>query len=296
MKPVIVIEKLADLVHLVEALTGHEFIAIDTESNSFYAYFEKVCLIQISTLEEDYVIDPFSVGDLSPLKDILKNQGVEKIFHASSNDVLGLKRDFGFEFQNVFDTAVSCKLLGYKHLGLAKIIDQHFGVSLNKKKWQRCDWGKRPLTREQLDYARFDTHFLIPLRHMLAENLIAKDLIDAAKEAFERACQQAFQGKSFHPDAFIQIKGARLLDDLGKKVLKALYRYREEQARHRNRAPFRIISNEALIRIAQQRPKDIKEIAAIKGIPRSYHHNRGAQRLLSLIRKCQGNEDEALQQ
>jgi ribonuclease D len=294
MKPVIVIEELGEVEALVKQLARERYVAVDTESNSFYAYFERICLLQISTEQEDYIIDPFAVKDLSPLGEIFEDPRIQKIFHAASNDVLGLKRDYRFRFNNVFDTAVSCKLLGYNRLGLAQIIEKHFGVALNKKKWQRYDWGRRPLGREQLDYARLDTHFLIPLRHRLSEGLEELNLLIAAKEASEKACLQEAQEKCFQPDAFIQIRGARTLDDTGKRILKALYIYRDHEARRRNRAPFRVISNEALLRLAQHRPCDLNSFVAIKGLPRSYESSRDASRLLKLIRNFAESEDGAM--
>ena len=108
-------------------LSNAPHIAIDTESNSFYAIFERICLIQVSTTERDYILDPLALKDLEALGTILEDPKIEKIFHAASNDVLGLKRDFQFQVSNLFDTAIACKLLGYKQLGLARILEQHFG-------------------------------------------------------------------------------------------------------------------------------------------------------------------------
>lgn len=286
MNPVIVIQNPADLLKLVKKLSTARHIAIDTEANSFYAYFERICLIQISTAEDDYILDPLQLEDLQPLGEILNNPDIEKVFHAAVNDVLGLKRDFRFAFRNLFDTAEAAKLLGYTQLGLAKLIQEHFGVILNKK-WQRHNWGKRPLEEEQLDYARMDTHYLIDLRHRLAEDLKARELWDAARESFARASEQEAQAKTFRPESFIQINGARTLDPKGKRILKALYLYREHEARRRNRAPFRVLSNDTLLRIAHQRPKDLKDFSKIKGMPRNYHNGRGAQNLLELIRNIE---------
>ena len=114
-----VIETASHCADLVEHLSHARHIAIDTESNSFYAYFERICLIQISTTERDYILDPLALRDLGPIGKILEDPNIEKIFHAASNDVLGLKRDFQFKVRNLFDTAIACKLLGYKKLGLA---------------------------------------------------------------------------------------------------------------------------------------------------------------------------------
>lgn len=288
MNPVNIIEKPGELSDLIEKLANVRYVAIDTESNSFYAYFERLCLIQLSAAGEDYILDPLALNDLTPLGKILEDPDIEKIFHAASNDVLGLKRDYRFRIRNLFDTAHACKLLGYKQLGLATILEEHFGVALDKK-WQRHDWERRPLGREQLDYARLDTHYLIELRHRLAADLHAQQLWETAKEAFDKACEQEIPERAFHPEAFIQIRGARALDAPGKRILKALYLFREEEAKRRNRAPFRILSNDTLIRLALQRPRDIHDFARIKGLPRIYLKSHAAQGLLDLIQKAENS-------
>jgi len=286
MEPVIVIEKPADFDALIEEVAQTRYLAVDTEANSFYVYFDRVCLIQISTTEKDYIVDPFAIKEMHRLGDIFDDPGIEKIFHAASNDILGFKRDFQFSFRNLFDTAVACKLLGYKQLGLAKILEEHFGVTLDKK-WQRHDWGQRPLHPQQLNYARLDTHYLIPLRHRLASELVEQGLWEIALEACNKVCDQEFQEKTFHAEAFIQIHGAQTLDPTGKRILKALFLYREHEARRRNRAPFRILSNETLLRLASHRPKDLDDFSKIKGLPRTYHNGRAAHNLLDLIRKTE---------
>jgi ribonuclease D len=280
-----VIEVAPQFNEMIEQLSHAGHIAIDTESNSFYAYHERICLIQISTPARDYVLDPLALKDLGPLGEVLAEPRIEKIFHAASNDILGLKRDFCFKVENLFDTAIACKLLGYKQLGLARVLEQHFGVLLNKK-WQRYDWGKRPLRQEQIDYASLDTHYLISLRHTLAFDLLSNNLWDTAKEAFDKASEQELQARSFHPEAFLQLRGAQSLDPTGKRVLKALYVYREREARRRDRAPFRVLSNETLVRVAHLRPQSVRDFLKIKGMPRSYQEGRGAYTLLGVIRKA----------
>ncbi len=284
MKPVVLIQEPALLQRLIDALRHTDHIAIDTESNSFHAYYERVCLIQISTPEDDFIIDPLALEDLSGLQESFGDPSIEKVFHAAPNDILGLKRDFHFEFRNLFDTAIACKMLGYKQLGLAKVLQQHFDVTLNKK-WQRCDWGRRPLSQQQLDYARLDTHHLLELRHTLAGELMARDLWEVAKEASERTGEQEAQQKVFHPEGYIQIRGARSLDPTARSVLRALYVFRDHEARRRNRAPFRVLSDETLLRLAASRPKNLDDFARIKGLPRPFHNSRSAEHLLSVIRK-----------
>ena len=291
---VAVIENQHDFSKFIGNLGKTSHVAIDTESNSYYAYFNRICLIQVSADERDYIIDPFSVGNIEAFGDILSDAGIEKIFHAAPNDIAGLKRDFKFKvINNVFDTSIAAKILGYKQLGLAPILLEHFGISLDKK-WQRYDWGRRPLREEQIEYARFDTHFLIPLRHRLVAELEEKELLSAAREAFEKLCLQEISEKHFRPGDFLHIYGAQSLDAIGKRVLKALYLFREKEARRRDRAPFRILTNETLLRLALQRPKSVQDFAKIKGIPRTYSGSRAAMPLLELIRKNEEQEEDAV--
>lgn len=288
---VALIESRHNFSKLISDLEKSAFVAVDTESNSFYAYFNRICLIQVSTEEQDYIIDPFSVGNIQDLGRIFSNPEIEKIFHAAPNDIAGLKRDFKFTVNNVFDTAIAAKVLGYKQLGLAPILLEYFGISLNKK-WQRYDWGRRPLRNEQIEYARFDTHFLIPLRHKLVAELEEKELLSLAREAFEKVCLQQISEKHFSPGGFLHIYGAHSLDVVGKRILKALYLFREKEARRRDRAPFRILTNETLLKLALQRPKSVQDFTKIKGIPRVYLNSRASIQLLELIRKNEEKEDE----
>ena len=136
------------------------------------------------------------------------------------------------------------------------------------------------------------THYLIPLRHSLTAELVAKNLWDTAKEAFQKASEQELQERTFHPEACLQTRGAQSLDAAGKRILKALYLYREHEAQRRNRAPFRILSDETLLRLAHQPPRNIHDFSKIKGMPRSYQEGHGAHSLLGVIRKTVGHSLE----
>ncbi len=286
MRDVILIEDGRRLMELVQQLSSARHIAVDTESNGFFAYYERICLVQISTEQDDYIVDPLAVDDLHPLAGVFADPAVEKIFHAASNDLSGLKRDFGFHFANVFDTAVASKMLGRRRLGLATILQEHFAVELNKK-WQRCDWGKRPLCREQLNYARLDTHYLIPLRHQLASALKDSGLWEQARESFAKLCEVQTPDRRFSKNGVERIRGANRLHHEARSVLKSLCRYRDRIARRRDRAPFRVISNETLLRLAHALPQNMDELQRIKGLPKTYRKGRSARKLLHVIQSAQ---------
>ncbi len=177
-----------ELAALAGELGRQTRVAVDTESNSLHAYRERVCLIQFSTPRGDFVVDPLALDDLQPLAALFADPRVEKIFHAAEYDILCLRRDFGYTFASIFDTMQAGRILGRKQAGLDRLLDEKFGIT-HSKRFQKADWGVRPLSRELLLYAALDTHYLIPLREILAAELKEKDLWPLAQEDFAMACQ-----------------------------------------------------------------------------------------------------------
>ena len=162
---------------LAEILARAPIVAVDTESNSLYAYREQVCLVQFSTTEADYLVDALDGTSLAALGRVFADERVEKVFHAAEYDVICLRRDF--------DTMLAARILGRAEVGLSSLLESEFGVRLNKR-FQRANWGQRPLTAEQLDYARMDTHYLIALRERLRAGLEQRGLLELAQEDFAR--------------------------------------------------------------------------------------------------------------
>src|SRR3989338_7284646 len=181
--PPVLVADAASLRTLVAELQTEPVVAVDTESNSLHAYRERVCLLQFSSCTRDYIVDPLQLRDLSPLGGLFADPRQQKVFHAAEYDLLCLKRDYQFEINEVFDTMLAARILAWPQVGLAPILETRFGVQVDKKH-QRADWGRRPLTAAQLDYARIDTHFLIPLRDMLLTELTALGRLEEAREDF----------------------------------------------------------------------------------------------------------------
>src|SRR5215212_5740794 len=102
LQPPILIADAESLARLVQELSRQPIVAVDTESNSLHAYRERVCLIQFSTPDADFIVDPIKVKDLQPLADVFANPVQQKIFHAAEGDIIGLRRDYQFEFKNLF--------------------------------------------------------------------------------------------------------------------------------------------------------------------------------------------------
>ena len=264
-------------------LRGERALAVDTESNSLYVYREQVCLIQISVPGADYLIDSLALNDLADLGPLLADPDVLKVFHGAEYDVSVLHRDFGFTVSSLFDTMWASRILGWPAHGLAALLKAHFGVHLNKK-YQRANWGVRPLPAPQLDYARLDTHYLLQLQEIQSRELSAQNRWPQARHRFIKVTRARGEPKQFDPDGFWRISGVRDLDDAGRGVLCELYQFRDKLAQSENRPPFRVVSNQALLGLSEQRPRRWGDLQQVKGISQRMagRYGRG---LLAAIRR-----------
>jgi ribonuclease D len=250
------------LTEAFQALESQPRIAVDTESNSLFSYQEKVCLIQISSPETDFVFDPFEFSDLSLLGKLFCNPKQEKIFHASEYDLICLKRDYHFTFVNLFDTMVAARILGAAQVGLGSLLQKYFDINLDKK-YQRANWGLRPLPPEMLDYARFDTYYLFKLRDILEQELSAHGLLDLAQEDFINACKAEGHPNGNGQGECWKLAGSNHSDPRQVTILKELCTYRDEQAKKADLPHFKILSNDMLVEISLLRPATLDELRQV---------------------------------
>lgn len=273
----------ADLKKMIVDLQRFCCVAVDTESNGLYVYQEQVCLLQFSTPETDYLVDPLMLGDLSGLNVIFESPSIEKVFHAAEYDILCLKRDFGFHFANLFDTMLVARILGRKDVGLGHMLAGEFGLAIDKKH-QRANWGRRPLSPSMLAYARLDTHYLIELRDRLYAELVEKDLLALAEEDFRRMCLTPPAPLAAQVDICWSIATPKDVDPQQAAILQELCEYRDRQARYTNQPTFRILPNRAMIDIAVKAPQTLEELDEVPDLPGKTLERYGAG-LLSAVAK-----------
>lgn len=265
---------------LAARLAEEPRVALDTESNSFHAYRERVCLLQISIPGADFIVDPIAV-DVSALGPVLGGER-ELVLHGADYDVRCLRREYGWDLGRIFDTMIAARRLGMKELGLAALVDAHFGVRLTKEH-QRADWGRRPLSRDQLRYAALDTHFLLPLHDLLSRGLAEAGSAEEARREFDRIAAARAHARVFDPEGWRKLKGSRELDPEGKKVLRALWIAREERASAIDKPPFKVVPETALVELARRRPVDAAGVRAIPGVtPRVM--DRAGDAILNVLR------------
>jgi ribonuclease D len=243
-------------------LTAQPRLAVDTESNSLHAYREQVCLVQFTTPTRDYVVDPLALPDLSALGPIFSDPDIEKIFHAAEYDLICLRRDFDFQFSNLFDTMHAARVLGYPFVGLDHLLAEKFQFEIDKRH-QKADWAVRPLTPAQLDYARLDTHFLFDLRDVLEKELIEKDRLSMALEDFARARKVDVPKEKLNGTSWRRFSTRKDVSARELTVLSELCISRDRIAERMNRPVFKVVSDTLLLDIARNLPEKDVDLAAL---------------------------------
>ncbi|MBL7939379.1 MAG: ribonuclease D [Flavobacteriales bacterium] len=271
-------------------LAKEKVIALDTEASSFHRYKESVCLIQISTRSQTFLVDPLAVPDLAPLGKLLADPKMEVVIHDADYDLRILAKHHGIRVENVFDTLVAAELLNEAEIGLAALLGKYQGLQIDKK-FQKADWSKRPLPQPMLDYAAGDTSHLIALRDILEKKLKEKERWSWAEEEFTLLTDAPFNATANEEPAFLRIKGAKLLKPSQLAILREVHAWRDSVAAKQDRAPFMILGNDILLSLATDPPTDVKDIAARKGVNERMLETHG-KRILSAVKQGQDTPKE----
>ena len=256
------------LAEVVDHISRAPRVAVDIESNGFFRYHERVCLVQLASAETAFIVDPLAIDDVRPLGKLLGDRSVEKVFHAPDYDLRSLDRDWGFRVNNLFDTSIAAAFAGSEQLGLQSVVEEHAGVELVKdRKLQRSDWTMRPLSPEALKYAADDVLHLLKVRESLSARLETLSRLAWAEEEFARM-ENVRHTPPERELAFLSIKGSRDLDGRGLAILRSLYQFREQEAKHLDRSFFRVIPDSALVQLSSEPEADL---SAVKGLGRYGH-------------------------
>lgn len=276
------IDRDEELPSIAEWLGGSSSIAVDTESNSLFAYFEKVCLVQLSARGRNILIDPLALESLEPLRAVFASKAIEKIFHAGEYDILCMKRDFGFEFANVFDTMIAARILGRKEIGLGVLLESEFGIRLDKK-FQKANWGQRPLSGEMMCYAAGDTIYLRRLRDRLGDELRERGLTELAEEDFRHLCDTPCG--SNRPAEACWWRVTKTPQALSKREairLQVLVAWRESISELEDRPTYRVVRNDVLTELALRCPRTMEDLRKFPGLSERVLRKHGKSLLQNL--------------
>jgi len=254
---------------LILDLAGAERFALDCEAAGFHRYSDRLCLVQLTVGERTYIIDPLAFDPSEILREPIERPDVGVIMHGADFDLRLLSRDMGIRLRGLLDTQVCAALLGEEGLGLQSLLESRLGVKLSKKH-QRADWANRPLSEEMLEYAASDTRHLEALVRLLAEDLERMGRLEWAEEecvALEAVSDGAEEGEEESPDPVTRVKGARDLTDRQVTALREALNWRDEIARTRDRATFRVVGDGPLIEAVARHPRRVEELVDIQGFP-----------------------------
>ena len=229
---------------LISEIAGIDRIAIDTEADSLHCYFEKLCLIQLSVPGKDVLIDPLAGFSIEPFCEELSRH--ELIIHGADYDLRLMARAGNLKATRVFDTMLAARLTGRTEFSLAALLSANFGVTLAKQS-QKANWAMRPLPPQMLEYAIKDTQYLLPLAELLEGELRATERWEWFQQSCEKAIASAAVIRTKDVANAWRISGSSDLHGRASAVLRALWNWRDAEARSGDRPAFHILHNEQLV-------------------------------------------------
>jgi ribonuclease D len=269
------------VVEVAPQLAAKDRMALDCEAAGFHRYTDRLCLVQVSTPNETLLFDPLLTDPSTALRPPLEDPQTLVVMHGADYDLRLLDRDLGIRVRGLFDTQVAASLLGAPSLGLAALLETHLGVLLSKEH-QRADWAKRPLPEAYLEYAAADTQHLLKLG-----DLLDVELRRAGREAWAREEFRLLEGIRWEADGsdpVTRVKGARALPPRQIAALRAAMAWRDRIAREMDRAPFRVVGDQALLAVVAERPRSLESLASVKGMSPQLARRHGRELLSELQR------------
>jgi ribonuclease D len=288
------VDSALELAALIVAVRRESRVGVDTEAASFHRYRDRIYLVQLSSPTQAALIDPLAIADLGPLGTLLADAQLEKVFHDADYDLRVLDRDYGFHAVRLFDTRIAAQLAGEPAIGLAALLEKYVGVKLDKEH-QKADWSLRPLPPPMLAYAAADTQYLLALRDALEQRLRALGRLAWAAEEFKQLESLRWTGVTPGGDdaeGYLRLKGSKGLSPRSLATLRELHRWRETVAEREDKAPFRIIGNDALLGVSRSLPATRADLAHVKDLPASLARRHGEALLDAVARAKALSESE----
>jgi len=256
-------------------------LAIDTEFMRERTYYPLLCLVQVATDTDCFLVDPLAGLELGALHGLLVDRSKLKILHAARQDLEVLQLGGRPVPAPVFDTQVAAAMLGFPpQAGYAELVARQLGHSIDKGQ-TRTDWARRPLTPEQLAYAADDVHHLLTLHTELAAQLEAKGRT-AWLEEDAAALEDVALYRTEPGDAWRRLKGLGRLKPREQAVARALAEWRERRAIESDKPRGWILTDEAIYAVATMAPRTTADLEAIRALPPAVARKRGEE-LLALV-------------
>jgi ribonuclease D len=261
-----IIQTQSDLQVFLDKIASASVLFVDTEFVGEGRYYPAVGAIQIAGDGDMALIDPLAVEDLSPLKQILLNPKIEKVFHAARQDLAIFYHLFEAPVTPVFDTQIAAALLGNEEqISFARLVERVTGTLL-RKSHSFTDWLRRPLSPKQVEYALEDVRYLAPVYESLREALQARGRLTWAQEEFRQLEATALFADADPRELFRQLRGADRLRGEELARLQNLVAWREATAQAQNLPVGRICLDGVLMELARHPRTELAELREVRGL------------------------------
>jgi ribonuclease D len=279
------------LAPLLDALDDVDEVCLDTEADNMHRYRTRVCLLQFLVKERVFLVDALAPMKFEPLWQKLAQKHL--VMHGSDYDLRLLHDLCGFEAKSIFDTMLAAQLLNRKRVGLAALLEDYFGVALSKDS-QKANWSKRPLTKKLLDYAAMDVWHLPELRDLLTRELVKLDRVEWLDQQCQRQIESARLGFPRDDEQAWRIGKSEKLRGPGLSVLHAVWHWREQQAEKLDTPPFKVCSNDLLLKLAFAAEEGDSEATIVSKVHLGRRHPRLAPSLAAAVRAGLAREPNTL--
>ncbi len=268
-------------------LSRQPVICIDTEFVGEGHYYPRLGAIQVATPDLAVLIDPLGIRDFTPLRDVLVNPAVEKVFHAATQDLTIFFRVIGAVVAPIFDTQIAAALLGYdEQISFANLVERTTGVRLQKSH-SFTDWLRRPLTEGQIEYALDDVRYLVPAYDAVVKELTRQGRLAWAREEFHRLEDPAKYDLVDPNELYLRIRGIERMGKRALALLRDLVAWREETARQMDIPTSRIARDEVLCELARNPRASLRELREIRGM-QPQQVERFGNLLLDVLKRTPG--------
>ncbi len=275
------IDQPGQLSPLLEALDRVEEVALDTEADNMFHYRTRVCLLQFLVGDDIFLVDALAAMKLDPLWEQLSEKHL--LMHGSDFDLRLLHDLCRFRPKSIFDTMLAAQLINRPRIGLAALLEDHFGVKLSKES-QKANWSKRPLTQKMLDYAALDVFYLPALRDILTKELRKLGRLEWHSQQCLAQIESGAAGFAPPDDNDWRIGRSERLRGAGLSVLHAVWHWREQTAQRLDVPPFKVCSSDLLLKIANAAETGESEATIMATVHLGRRHDRLATSLAAAIR------------
>ena len=256
------------LAELCQQLKAAGRFALDTEFVGERTYLPRLCFVQVATEEFIALIDTLAFTDLHPLWDLVADPTVEKVLHAAREDLRLAYYGSGKRLpQNIFDTQVAAGFIGLPAypLSYARLAEALMGVKLSKAE-TRSEWDRRPLTPAQLEYARDDVRYLLPITDKIQRLLERLERTDWMREEMGRF-SEARTYEVAPEEAYLRLRTGRGFTARPTALLRAVAAWREGEAAARDVPARSLLRDDVVIELAQRPPRRLTDFRRLRGFP-----------------------------